>query len=206
MSASTPPPATSRGATWWSRNSSPRSRLSKGELADRDRLSRRAVAQQRAEQRGQRERLEALRRSGDLLEAPPAVIERPALLALVEAGGVDRTGCGAGEEEALAMQHLALAPLHDALALPHPADLAVDRKRGLLAGLADGGVGIVFAGIDQAADHHPERVAERIGRVVDRGIVHPEQEEPILPVEQDQPRRRPFDHFLESSFAASTAP
>ena len=73
--------------------------------------------------------------------------------------------------------------------------------------LAHGGLGEILAGIDHAADHHPERVVERMAGIEHRRIVDLEQEQAILRVEQDQPRRRPFDHFLAfRSLAASTAP
>src|SRR5436190_20398286 len=94
-------------------------------------------------------RLEALGGSSDLVRSPPAVIEREALLALVEAGSIDLARPRAAEKEALAMQHLAVAPLHDAFALPHPADLARHREAGLLARFADSGVVVLLAGIDQ---------------------------------------------------------
>jgi hypothetical protein len=74
------------------------------------------------------------------------------------------------------------------------------------------GVGVVLAGIDHAADHHPERVVVRVGRVVDRRIVDLEQKETVLRIEQDQSRRRALDHrrgvvhLAFSSLAASTAP
>src|SRR6185369_11741085 len=93
-------------------------------LADRHRLGRWAVAEQVFQERRQRDRLESFTRARDLVGAPPAVIEGPALLTVVEAGGVDGNRRRAAEEEALAVQHLAVAPLHDPLALPHPAHFA----------------------------------------------------------------------------------
>ena len=76
-------------------------------------------------------------------------------------------------------------------------------------GLADRGLGEILAGIDHAADHHPEGIEERLGRIEHLGIVDVEQEQAVLRIEQDQPRRRPFDHlrhFDLSNRAASTAP
>ena len=109
-------------------------------------------------------------------------------------GRIDLGAVGMGEEEALLVQDVAAAPAHAALARPHPARRVDHRQLRLFARLAHGGLGEILAGIDHAADHHPERVVERMGGIEHRGIVHLEQEEAILRVEQDQPRRRSFSH------------
>src|SRR5438045_3105213 len=99
------------------------------------------------------------------------MVERPALFALVQAGRIDGGRARAAEEEALEVQYTLFPPLHDPLAQPYPVDVPDDDGR-LLACLAHRRLGIFLAGIDQAADHHPEWVTEGIGWVVDRRIVH----------------------------------
>src|SRR5262245_33226320 len=106
---------------------------------------------------------------------PPAMTARPTALALVEAGGVDLGAIGAGQEEALLVQHVLAAPAHAAFARPDPARRIDHRQPGLLLRLTDSGVGVFLAGIDEAADHYPERVEVRVGRIVDAGIVDVEQ-------------------------------
>ena len=82
------------------------------ELADGDRLGRRAILQQRLQLYGKVERFESLLGGRDLVGPPPAMAERPAALALVEARGVDLGAIGAAEEKALAVQHVLAAPTH----------------------------------------------------------------------------------------------
>src|SRR5438552_2972018 len=95
-------------------------------------------------------RLEALLRGFDLPERPPAMAARPAALLGVETRGVDGGRAGAADEEALAVHDVPVAPVHLALACPHPLH-AVDHQAGLLARLADGGVLERLTGIDAAA-------------------------------------------------------
>ena len=119
---------------------------------------------------------------------------RPAPLLLVEPRHVDFSAVGAGQEEAFLVQNVFAAPAHAALARPHPARRVDHRQFGLLAGLAHGRLGIILARIDHAADHHPERIEERLGRIEYLGIVDVEQEQPVLRIEQDEPGRGTFDH------------
>src|SRR6266545_3719003 len=145
-------------------------RSGKSELADRDRLRRRSVLEQRLQLRPKIDRLEPLAGRGDLGGTPPAMAERPAALALVEARGVDLSAVGAAEEKAFAMQHVLAAPAHASFALPDPAHRSVDHDRGLLARFAHGGVCEILAGVDEAADHDPKRIEMRVGGVEDARI------------------------------------
>src|SRR5690348_12698827 len=119
-------------------------------LAESDRLVGWTVAQQRLQALAEIDRLEALGGRRDLVGAPPTVIERPALLAVVEARRVDLAGVRAAEEELLAMLHELVAPLHGALTRPDVAHIPYDEP-GFLARLTHGGLGEFLPWIDQAA-------------------------------------------------------
>src|SRR5262245_51202563 len=75
-------------------------------LVDRDGRCRRTIAQQRRQLPAEATRLEPLVRLRDLFGPPPTVPARPAAFALVQPRRVDLGPVGAGEEEALLVQHV----------------------------------------------------------------------------------------------------